>query len=482
MNQLPRAPEIGASADAQSRDLKQRLSNRHIQLIALGGAIGTGLFLGSAGVLELAGPSMILGYALVGIVMFFISRFLGEMLVETQASDSFSYFARKYWGDFAGFFAGWNVFLSYILVGMIELTAAGKFVQFWLPDMPTWASALFFFIVVNALNFVSVRAYGETEFWLAVVKVAAVVGMIVMGTFLLGSGKAGPEAGFSNLWTHGGFFPHGWQGLVMSLAFIAFSFGGLEMIGFTAAETKNPKKTIPKAINQVLLRILIFYVGSMLILLALLPWTGLLAALKNGGDTYGNSPFVMVFSVLGSKFAANALNFVVLTAALSVYNGMVYCNSRLLYGMAKDRQAPRFLTKVNARGVPYAGILYPAAYTGLCALLNYLMPRGALGLLMSLVVASLVLMWFVIIVTHLKFRAFIRDSGRKTEFPAPFAPVTNYICLAFMVLIVVVLYFTPDVRVSVYAMPFWVVAVYCAFIFQKRGAARRHAAVTQSSI
>lgn len=475
------APEEGSSENAEAGELKQRLSNRHIQLLALGGAVGTGLFLGSAGVLELAGPSMILGYAFVGLIMFLISRYLGEMLVETQVSDSFSYFARKFWGEFPGFFSGWNTFLLYVLVGMIELTAAGKFIQFWWPDIPTWVSAALFFVVVNGLNFVSVRIYGETEFWLAVIKVGAVVAMIVMGIFLLGSGSGGPDATVSNLWSHGGFLPHGWHGLIMSLAFISFSFGGLEMLGFTAAEAKNPKKTIPKAINQVLFRILIFYVGSMLILLALMPWTNLLAALKAGGDTYSHSPFVMVFSVLGSQFAANALNFVVLTAALSVYNGMVYCNSRLLYGMARDGHAPRFLAKVNARGVPYAGILYPAAYTALCIVLNYVMPSGALELLMSLVVAGLVLMWVIIIVTHLKFRASMEQEGKRAAFPAPLAPYTNYVCLAFMLLITVVLLLTPEVRVSVYAMPFWVAAVYGAFLVRK-GAARRHRGVAGSSV
>lgn len=473
MKAQSQVPEGGHSGIVETGELKQRLSNRHIQLLALGGAVGTGLFLGSAGVLELAGPSMILGYAFVGLVMFLIARYLGEMLVETQVSDSFSYFARKYWGEFPGFFSGWNTFLMYILVGMIELTAAGKFIQFWWPGMPTWVSAALFFVVVNGLNFVSVRIYGETEFWLAVVKVGAVVAMIVMGIYLLGSGTAGPDAKISNLWTHGGFLPNGWHGLIMSLAFISFAFGGLEMLGFTAAEARNPKKTIPKAINQVLFRILIFYVGSMLILMALMPWTNLLAALKAGADTYSNSPFVMVFSVLGNKFAANALNFVVLTAALSVYNGMVYCNSRLLYGMARDGQAPRFLAKVNSRGVPHNAILYPAAYTALCIVLNYVMPRGALELLMSLVVAGLVLMWVIIIVTHLKFRASMQHSGKRADFPAPLAPYTNYLCLAFMALITIVLYLTPDVRISVYAMPFWVAAVYGAFILNK-GAARRH--------
>lgn len=462
-------------------ELKQRLSNRHIQLLALGGAVGTGLFLGSAGVLELAGPSMILGYGVVGIIMFLICRYLGEMLVETQAADSFSYFARNYWGEFAGFFAGWNCFLQYVFVGMLELTAAGKFIQFWWPDIPTWTTAMFFFVVINALNFVSVRIYGETEFWLAVVKVGAIVAMIATGGYLLVSGVAGPSANVSNLWKYGGFMPNGWHGLVMSVAFIAFSFGGLEMLGFTAAEAKDPKRSIPKAINQVLYRILIFYVGSMMILMALMPWTELLASIKAGGDTYSHSPFVMVFSALGSRFTADVLNFVVLTAALSVYNGMVYCNSRLLYGMAQQGQAPKILGRVSQRGVPYMGILYPATYTALCVVLNYVMPQGAIELLMSLVVAGLVLMWVIIVVTHMKFRATLEAKGKKPTFRAPLSPYSNYVCLLFLALVTLVLYLTPSVRVSVYAMPVWVGAVYLIYRIRKGLSARANAALSQSA-
>ena len=197
----------------RSPELMRKLTNRHVQLIALGGTIGTGLFLGSAGVLELAGPSMVLGYALAGVVAFLIMRFLGEMLVEDPVSSSFSHFAKHYWSEFSGFFSGWNCCALYILVGMLELTAAGKFIQFWWPSMPTWVTAAVFFLVINGMNFVNVRLYGETEFWFSMVKIAAVVGMIVLGLFLLVSGKGGEQATVTNLWRAGGFFPHGVQGL-----------------------------------------------------------------------------------------------------------------------------------------------------------------------------------------------------------------------------------------------------------------------------
>src|SRR5262245_19632324 len=217
-------------------ELKRGLKNRHIQLIALGGAIGTGLFLGSAGVLQSAGPSMILGYAIGGLLAFLIMRQLGEMIVEEPVAGSFSHFAHKYWGGFAGFLSGWNYWVLYILVGMSELTAVGKYIHFWWPDVPTWVTAAVFFVLINAINLFNVKAFGETEFWFAIIKVAAIIGMIVLGCFLLASGKGGPQATVTNLWAHGGFFPNGITGLVMVLAIIMFSFGGLELVGITAAE------------------------------------------------------------------------------------------------------------------------------------------------------------------------------------------------------------------------------------------------------
>ncbi len=245
--------------NSHSGELKRGLKkNRHIQLIALGGAIGTGLFLGSAGVLKSAGPSMILGYAICGFIAFMIMRQLGEMIVEEPVAGSFSHFAHKYWGGFAGFLSGWNCWILYILVGMSELTAVGKYIHYWAPDIPTWVSAAGFFVLINLINLANVKVFGEAEFWFAIIKVVAIVGMIALGSYLLVSGDGGPQASVTNLWEHGGFFPNGVSGLVMAMAIIMFSFGGLEMLGFTAAEADKPKTVIPKAINQVIYRILIF--------------------------------------------------------------------------------------------------------------------------------------------------------------------------------------------------------------------------------
>lgn len=436
--------------------LKRGLKNRHIQLIALGGAIGTGLFLGSAGVLKSAGPSMILGYAIAGFIAFLIMRQLGEMIVEEPVAGSFSHFAHKYWGGYAGFLAGWNYWVLYVLVGMAELTAVGKYIQFWWPEIPTWVSALVFFVAVNLINTLNVKFFGEAEFWFAIIKVVAIVGMIVLGCYLLFSGTGGPQASISNLWSHGGFFPNGGMGLLMSMAFIMFSFGGLELVGITAAEASEPRKVIPKAINQVVYRILIFYVGALTVLLSLYPWDQLLQTLGASGDAYSGSPFVQIFSLIGNDTAAHILNFVVLTAALSVYNSGTYCNSRMLLGMAEQGDAPKALAKIDKRGVPVRSILASAAITLVAVLMNYLIPQHALELLMSLVVATLVINWAMISFSHFKFRQHMNRTGQVPLFKALWYPYGNYVCLAFVAFILVIMLMIPGIQVSVYAIPVWV--------------------------
>jgi aromatic amino acid transport protein AroP len=447
----------------EQNQLKRGLKNRHIQLIALGGAIGTGLFLGSAGVLKSAGPSMILGYAICGFIAFLIMRQLGEMIVEEPVAGSFSHFAHSYWGRFPGFLSGWNCWVLYILVGMSELTAVGKYVHYWWPEIPTWVSAAVFFVMINAINLSNVKVFGETEFWFAIIKVAAIVGMIALGSYLLVSGDGGPQAGISNLWSHGGFFPNGVGGLVMALAIIMFSFGGLEMLGFTAAEADSPRTVIPKAINQVIYRILIFYIGALVVLLSLTPWDGLLASLNASGDAYSGSPFVQVFSMLGSDTAAHVLNFVVLTAALSVYNSGTYCNSRMLLGMAEQGDAPRALAKVDARGVPVRALLVSAAITLVAVALNYFVPQQALELLMSLVVATLVINWAMISYSHLKFRQHLLRQGQVPLFKALWYPYGNYLCLAFVAFILIIMLMIPGIRVSVYAIPLWIGGMYLCY-------------------
>jgi len=441
--------------------LKRGLKNRHIQLIALGGAIGTGLFLGSASVIQSAGPGIILGYAIAGFIAFLIMRQLGEMVVEEPVAGSFSHFAYKYWGGFAGFASGWNYWVLYVLVAMAELTAVGKYIQFWWPEIPTWVSAAAFFVIINAINLTNVKVFGEMEFWFAIIKVIAVVAMILFGGWLLFSDSAGPQATVRNLWEQGGFLPHGFTGLVMMMAIIMFSFGGLELIGITAAEARDPQKTIPKAVNQVVYRILIFYIGSLVVLLALYPWVDVKA---------DSSPFVMIFHELDSNIVASALNFIILVASLSVFNSGVYSNSRMLFGLSVQGNAPAFLTRVNARGVPVNSLFLSAAITSLVIVINYLLPKEAFGLLMALVVATLLLNWIMICLAHLKFRAAMRRQGRITQFKALLYPASNYICIAFLVLILGLMCTIDGMRMSAILLPVWIAFLFIAFKLLRRKA------------
>ncbi|BCU56616.1 phenylalanine transporter [Enterobacter kobei] len=449
------APENGPT-------LQRGLKNRHIQLIALGGAIGTGLFLGIGPAIQMAGPAVLLGYALAGIIAFLIMRQLGEMVVEEPVSGSFSHFAYKYWGPFAGFLSGWNYWVMFVLVGMAELTAAGIYMQFWLPDVPTWVWAATFFILINAVNLVNVRLYGEMEFWFALIKVLAIIAMIGFGLWLLFSDTGGERAGIENLWQHGGFMATGWHGLILSLAVIMFSFGGLELIGITAAEASSPETTIPKAVNQVVYRILLFYIGSLVVLLALYPWVDVKA---------NSSPFVMIFHEMDSNIVASALNFIILVASLSVFNSGVYSNSRMLFGLSVQGNAPAFLTRVNKRGVPVNSLFLSAAITSLVILVNYLLPQEAFGLLMALVVATLLLNWMMICLAHLKFRAAMRRKGRDTQFKALFYPASNYLCIAFLLMILGLMCTMESMRTSAILLPVWILFLFLAFKVMRRAKA-----------
>lgn len=439
--------------------LHRGLKNRHIQLIALGGAIGTGLFLGIAQTIKMAGPSVLLGYALGGFIAFLIMRQLGEMVVEEPVAGSFSHFAYKYWGDFAGFSSGWNYWVLYVLVSMAELSAVGIYIQYWFPEVPTWVSAAIFFLLINAINLANVKIYGEMEFWFSIIKVVAIIGMIAFGTWLLISGQGGSEATVTNLWELGGFFPNGVGGLVMAMAVIMFSFGGLELVGITAAEADNPEVSIPKATNQVIYRILIFYIGSLTILLSLYPWYKV---------AEGGSPFVLIFHALDSNLVANMLNMVILTAALSVYNSSVYCNSRMLFGLAIQGNGPKSLLKVDSRGVPVIAIGVSAAATLLCVLINYMIPGKAFQILMSLVVSALVINWAMISLAHLRFRATKSLEGATPKFKALWYPIGNYICLVFMAGILVIMYLTPGIQISVLLIPVWIVILGIGYWIKKK--------------
>lgn len=441
------------------KQLQRGLKNRHLQMIALGSAIGTGLFYGSASTISLTGPSVMLAYLIGGVVIYLIMRMLGEMSVDEPVSGSFSYYASKYWGKFPGFVAGWNYWYCYIMVSMAELTAVGIYVNYWYPDIPQWLSALICLVVITAINLVNVSAYGEAEFWMALIKVVAILSMIVLGAYLIMADPAGYPANMSNLWEHGGFMPNGVWGLMLAIVVVMFSFGGIELIGITAGEADDPGKSIPTAINQVIWRILIFYVGTMFILMCLWPWN------QVGMEV---SPFVQIFDNVGIPAAAHILNFVVLSAAVSVYNSAIYSNSRMLYGLADKGDAPPMLQKLSSRGVPVTGIYISSGITLLIVLANYLFPGEIFMYLFAVVIISAVINWVSISFTHLHFRKYCEKTGHPIpKFHSWGYPYVNYFCLLFLLGVIVMMTQIESMRLAVWALPVWLLLLFLAYLYQE---------------
>lgn len=467
--------------------LRRGLKERHIQMIALGGAIGTGLFYGSAEAINLAGPATILAYLIGGLIIYLIMRMLGEMSTQEPVSGAFSFFAYKYWSDFAGFFAGWNYWFLYILVSMAELTVIGIYVNYWF-NIDPWVVSLAVLLVITSINLINVRFYGEFEFWFALIKVVVVIGMIVFGTILIFTGGGGSIVAFSNLWSNGGFFPFGFSGVIMCFVVVMFSFGGTELIGVAAGEAENPEKTIPRAINQVMWRILIFYIGTITVIMILNPWNML---------DKNVSPFVAVFTNIGIPAAGHILNFVVLSAAISVYNSGIYSNGRMLYSLAEQGNAPRILKSLSHNRVPYFAILFSSLCTGIVVIINYLVPNEAFMRVMAIATTSAAMTWASIVLVHLKFRKAKITKKVITKFPAPFFPIANYICLLFLLLLVLLMVLTgftdkglmtyllqvlhitnadapafltmkvPDMSLSVLVMPIWFLILYIGFKIKK---------------
>ena len=438
------------------QSLKRGLKNRHLQMIALGGAIGTGLFYGSASTIQLAGPAISLSYLIGGCVIFFIMRMLGEMAVDNPVSGSFSSYANTYWHEFVGFLSGWNYWMNYVIVSMVELTAVGIYINYWLPDVPQWLSALICLIIITVINLINVKLYGEFEFCTAIIKVVAICCMIIFGIYIICTDMGTFPENLSNLWSHGGYLPNGWWGLALSLVVVMFSFGGIELIGITAGEADEPQKSIPKAINQVIWRILIFYIGTLVVLMILYPWNevGLEA-----------SPFVQIFSNIGIPAAANILNFVVIVAALSVYNSSLYSTSRILHNLAQNGNAPKMFASLSRRGIPMVGILVSTAISLLLVILTYILPEKVFMYLLSTVVAALVITWATIAITHMKFRMKFIQENRLDElhFKAFLFPYINYFCFIFLAAIVVIMFFMEDMRISLGALVVWVAFIYITY-------------------
>ncbi len=443
-------------------NLERGLKNRHIQLIGLGGAIGVGLFLGSATAIELAGPSVLLTYVIGGIAIYFIMRALGELSVAYPVSGAFSAHAAKFLGPKWGYLTGWTYWYMWIVTCMAELTAVGIYVNFWYPDVPQWLSALIALVIMTSVNFIAVSAYGEFEFWFALVKILTIIFMIISGACMIffGLGNGGIATGISNLWANGGFFPNGIEGTLMALVMVMYSYLGIEIIGVTAGEAHDPRSTIKKAIDEVFWRILIFYVLSLGVIMSIYPWNEI---------GHMGSPFVVTFEKLGIKGAADIINMVVITAVLSSCNSGIFSSGRMLYNLSLQGKAPRCFQTLNRHRLPWVGILFSAGVLLLAVLLNYIMPAEVFVYVTSVSSFGALWTWFVILRTQQKFRASLsKEEVKKLAYKMPFAPYSGYLTMLFLLGVVVASGFRDDTRIALYITPIWFCILFIGYECIKR--------------
>ena len=449
--------------------LAEGLHSRHVRMIAVGGAIGVGLFLGSGAGIALAGPSLILAYAVVGAFIFIIMRALGELLLYRPVAGSFAEYAREFLGPAFGFVTGWGYWITWSLIGMTELTAVSLFMRFWFPDLPQWVTVLTALVLLVLLNLARVGVFGEAEFWFASIKVVTIIGLIVIGLVVtvFHVGPAGQSAGFENLFalavpgTEGGFFPYGVTGFLIGMQIAVFSYQGAELLGMAAAETQNRRTVLPKAINSVPFRIAIFYVGSLGVLMAVVHWT------EFSGDT---SPFVQALDRVGIPAAASIMNFVVITSALSsCSSGALYSNARLLMKMSRDGIAPRRFGRVNRSHVPANGVFASAAVMLAAVVLNLIVPAQAFSFLLAICTLAALWTWGVIIVSLLAYRRRLaRGEAGPSKFPLPGGRWLAWLTLAFLAGIVVIMAFDENSRPALLAAPLWAAILVGGYFLSKR--------------
>ncbi len=458
--------------NTNEQPLNRGLRERHIRLMALGSTIGVGLFLGSANAIKLAGPAILLSYILGGIAIFIIMRALGEMAVDQPVAGSFSRYAQDHLGPLPGYLTGWNYWFMWIVTCVAEITAVGIYMGVWFPTVPQWIWALAALAAMSAVNLAAVKAYGEFEFWFAMIKVVTIVVMIAAGACMIvfGVGNHGVATGISNLWRHGGFFPNGGTGMLMALQMVMFAYLGVEMIGVTAGEAANPKKSIPDAINSVFWRIVIFYVGALFTILSIYPW--------NEIGTSG-SPFVMTFQRLGITSAAGIINFVVLTAALSSCNGGIYSTGRMLYNLAEQGQAPRLFANTSSGGVPRRAVQLSSVALLLGVLLNYLVPAKVFVWVTSIATFAAIWTWAVVLLAQMKFRRSLTETQReRLAFRMPFYPYSSWLALAFLALVIGLMAYFPDTRVALIIGPLWLVLLTALFYGLGLNANRKQTSVS----
>lgn len=399
------------------------LKSRHLQLMGMGGAIGAGFLLGSGSAIHAAGPALLLGYALAGAILYLLMRALGEMALAYPSAGSFSAYATRFLGPAAGFVTGWSYWLASILVGTVEITAVGILLRHWYPGAVQWVVALGAAVLLYGINMRRARSFGETEYWLAIVKVVALLGVLACGVAILvpGSGAADQHGSIANLWSHGGFFPSGFTGFLAALPLVLFAFGGVEVLALAAAETDRPEEALPRAIRGLFYRIVLIYIGSLAIVMMLFPW--------NSFDQ-ATSPFVLVLQRVGLSGAESVMTAVAITAVLSSGNTVLFASSRMLRNLASAGQAPARLQRLNRHGVPYLAVSVGALAMLVGVGLNYLMPERVFGEVMNTVGWMVLLVWANIMLTHLFYRrALSRGDATPGTFRLPGAPYTNWLVL-----------------------------------------------------
>ncbi|MFD8512390.1 amino acid permease [Streptomyces antimycoticus] len=439
-----------AHVDAGDAGYSKSLKARHVNMIAIGGAIGTGLFLGAGGRLKDAGPSLAVAYAVCGIFAFLVVRALGELVLHRPSSGAFVSYAREFLGEKGAFVAGWMYFLNWATTGVADITAVATYTHYWgmFTEIPQWVIALIALAVVLTVNLISVKIFGELEFWFAIIKVGALVVFMAIGIFLLVTREqvAGTSTGPSLITDHGGVFPHGVLPMLLVIQGVVFAYASVELVGVAAGETENPEKIMPKAINSIMWRVGLFYVGSVVLLSMLLP-----------SDSYSGdqSPFVTVLSKIGVPAAGGVMNLVVLTAAMSSLNSGLYSTGRILRSMAMSGSAPKFTGAMSRTQVPYGGILLTAFFCVLGVGLNYVVPDKAFEIVLNFAAIGILSTWAVIMLCHLLFwrRA---QAGHLTRpgYRLPGSPYTEIVTLGFLASVLVLMWADggPS-RLTVMALP-----------------------------
>ncbi len=438
MTNQHRNKAVSADQVIEESHLKRHLKSRHILLMALGSTIGVGLFLGSGTAIAHAGPSILLAYLLAGVVAFIVLRALGEMAVHNPIAGSFAHYAHEYVGPLAGYLVGWGYWFYWVIVGVAEVSAVGIYMGIWFPEMPQWIWAISSLIFMGGLNFIAVKLFGEFEFWFALIKVFAIIAIIAFGGMVIffGLSNGGVPLGLTNLWANGGFFPTGFDGFLFSLQMALFAYVGIEMIGLSAGEAENPEKTLPMAIDSLIIRIVVFYGGALLVILCIYPW--------NEMGSQG-SPFVVMFERMGLKEAAGVVNFVVITAALSSCNAGIFSGGRLLMGLAQKGFAPAQMKKISKTGVPSLAVIATVSTAIVGSILNFFVPEKAFIWATSAVTLIGLCVWLVILMTQLQFRKKLsQEQLDGLTYKSILWPYSIWFAIAFILLVIFIMCIHPE--------------------------------------